>query len=327
MTTRLFVSLALPLGVGLMLAACGDDEEKTTSDTTSDSDTVDVDHDGHDHDMAEDDASEEDGHEHDAEQDTGEETQAVEINFSLVFGDTEAACGAAATVGNDATEVTLTDARLYVHDLVLVNAAGEDVALEMPDDGAWQHHDTVLLDFEDATAPCLNGNELVNTVAYGTVPPGEYTGIKFKVGVPFHHNHEDVTLAEPPFNYSSMFWNWQGGYKFVRFETDNGADGLILHLGSTGCEGTPGNISGCSHPNRPEVSLENFDPTTDEIAIDLSALWANVAASTNLEGTPPGCMSGPTDTDCDGVWPALGLDADGNPVAGQTLFKVHSHGM
>jgi uncharacterized repeat protein (TIGR04052 family) len=82
----------------------------------------------------------------------------------------------------------------------------------------WQHAGTALLDFEDGRAACANGTAPMNTALRDTVAAGDYTGVAFKAGVPFEMNHGDPTTAPSPLNLTSMFWNWRGGYKFVRID-------------------------------------------------------------------------------------------------------------
>ena len=50
---------------------------------------------------------------------------------------------------------------------------------------AWQNDDTALLDFEDKTSPCNEGTPETNTIIRAIAPQGEYTGVRFIVGVPF----------------------------------------------------------------------------------------------------------------------------------------------
>jgi uncharacterized repeat protein (TIGR04052 family) len=103
-----------------------------------------------------------------------------------------------------------------------------------------------------ARGPCRNGTAATNTAVRGTCARGHaYTGVRFTLGVPFSRNHGDPTVAPSPLNNTAMFWNWQGGYKFLKFDTASSgqpattkapdpqgggnASGFSVHLGSTVC--------------------------------------------------------------------------------------------
>ena len=94
---------------------------------------------------------------------------------------------------------------------------------------------------------------------------------------------------------TAMFWNWQGGYRFIRAEValvsggvgnpgretaarlkdranSMRSSGIPVHLGSTGCasgEPTKAPCEECKHPNRVMVSLPEFDPAKDVVIFDL----------------------------------------------------------
>ena len=116
-----------------------------------------------------------------------------------------------------------------------------------------------------------------------------------------------------------MHWHWRAGYKFMRAGIRNRNDSVWLHLGSTGCEGTVQNISGCAAPNRVTVELSDYSSDGDKIAIDLSALFGNA----NLhDGIPGDCSSGPSERACAEPFSALGLPFAQEDAKRQTVFKV-----
>lgn len=232
----------------------------------------------------------------------------VTISFAVGANNTEWRCGEALVLGTTSASFELSDARFFVHDVELIAEDGSSVALATENDGVWRRNGVTLLDFEDGAGACSSGNPGLNTSISGTVPPGTYDGLRFTLGVPFDENHQDAAVAEPPFSYSAMFWNWQGGYKFLRLEGETAAgNGNRIHLGSTGCEGTVTNITGCSHENRSEIELRAFEHTTDTVFLDLAQLFASVDLETNTENTPLGCMSTMDDPDCVALFDALGL--------------------
>ena len=246
----------------------------------------------------------------------GAEAVAVSIAFEAHVGDELFDCGKSFTgQGSPPADLVISDYRLYVHDFALHKADGTLVPVTLDQDGLWQLEDLALLDFEDGSGNCATGTPEKNAVVAGTAPPGEYDGIAFKVGVPFALNHQDAAVAPSPLNLSAMFWNWNGGYKFLRVDAAvvGGDTPFLLHLGSTGCvDDGNGGVASCARPNRPEVSLTGFDPLTTAIVIDYGA----VVAASDLKangGGPPGCMSGPDDPECGPVFERLGIDvADGS---------------
>jgi hypothetical protein len=149
------------------------------------------------------------------------QTQTVNIQFQAMVGDSSFLCGVDyANLGSDGRTMTATDFRFYVSDVALITPEGETVPVTLAQDGRWQYENVALLDFEDKTGACTNGTTATNTVISGTIPEGEYTGLAFTLGVPFALNHADATLAPSPLNLTSMWWNWQGGYKFLRIDLD-----------------------------------------------------------------------------------------------------------
>jgi uncharacterized repeat protein (TIGR04052 family) len=250
----------------------------------------------------------------------------VEINFEASFGEVPFACGTPVTgVGATSTTWDPQDLRLYLHDLQLIDEAGEAHALTLDAGNPWQHKDVVLLDFEDDTGACANGTTETNAVAAGTAPERTYTGLRFILGVPFELNHADAAVAASPLNLSTMFWGWEAGYKFLRLEgaTTGQPEGMIFHLGSTGCSADEdGVVSECRAPNLAEVELTGFDPTSEAVTLDLAALFEGVDLDTNAPATAGGCMSTPDDPDCAVLFDHLGLpfgEASGGP---QTLFRA-----
>lgn len=222
----------------------------------------------------------------------------VEIRFAATAGGGPASCAASAD------RLALGDLRVFVHNFELVDAAGRSVPVTLVDDGVWQNGDVALLDFENGEGTCRNGTSGTRTFVRGTAPPGEWTSLRFRIGVPFESNHADPAIADPPLNLGRLHWGWRAGYKFVRFEAKR-PDGkrVSLHFGSTGCEGTIGDIHSCKHPNRPAVTLPTFDVRTDFVVFDLDPLVAALSGP----GGDGACMGEADDPDCVAVLPVLGL--------------------
>jgi len=279
------------------------------------------------------------------------ETQDIVLQFRGMVGDQPFSCGESYSLGTPASLVTPTDFRFYISDVALIDANGDVVPLTLQQDGKWQYETVALLDFEDKSAACANGTVETNDRIIGTVPAGDYRGLQFTLGVPFELNHADATLAPSPLNLTSLWWNWQFGYKFARVDLSNQNQtgmlpgqapkhegqhdqsqshedesniGFAIHLGSTGCEMAEGtqSPSSCSNPNTSTITLTNFDPSQNVVVADLAALVANTDLSRNQPDTAPGCMSEPSDSDCAGIMEAIGLAFNGTAAPDQTFFRM-----
>lgn len=247
--------------------------------------------------------------------------QQITIKFAGRVNNQPFACGRNYKLGKAATTVTPLDFRFYVSDVSLIDAQGKVVPLTLAQDGKWQYQNVALIDFENKTGACVNGTVETRTDVIGTVPKGKYKAVRFSLGVPQNLNHEDSTLAPSPLNLTSLWWNWQFGYKFARIDFtsqiastgqkqhshgDKGtSQGFLIHLGSTGCQAETTSQkprTACSNPNRANITLDNFDVTKNVIVADVAKLLENVDLSYNQPGTAPGCMSEPNDKDCTGAW-------------------------
>jgi len=270
--------------------------------------------------------------------------QAVTVRFAAQINGQSFACGQSyAGVGTTRSTITPSDFRFYISDVSLVDEAGRAVPMTLAQDGVWQFENIALLDFENGTGSCRNGTTGINTEVRGTIPAGRYVGLRFTLGVPFARNHSDPTVAPSPLNLTAMFWNWQGGYKFLKFDTASSglqappaaagaghggaaASGFSVHLGSTMCAAasrTEAPKAECANPNRVTVSFERFDATKQTVVADIGALLAAANVDVNARNTSPGCMSFPGDADCPPVMGALGLAYGGVTTPGpQRLFSI-----
>lgn len=252
----------------------------------------------------------------------------VAIRFAATAGGAAVACGQKiADIGTTKSTISFVDFRLYVSRVRLVTAAGAEVPLTLTQDGLWQHDDVALLDFEDATGPCANGTPETRAVVEGTAPAGEYTGVRFDVGLPFEKNHQDVTLQPSPLNLSRMFWNWSAGYKFMRLDLRSTGQprGWLVHLGSTACkpEGTPSTPAvSCANRNAVAVDLASFSASRDVVELDVRALFAASDVDVNTADTALGCMSGSSDPECAGLFGQLGLAIGDRPAGRQQVFRA-----
>ncbi len=259
----------------------------------------------------------------------------VSVRFALRVGDQDATCDASYDgVGASDATVSFRDLRFYVSNVRLLDADGAETPIALTQDGTWQYESVALLDFEDASGECGEGTTTeTNDVVVGTVPAGEYTGVRFELGVPFELNHLDVD-APPPLNDVAMFWAWASGHKFLRIDITNEnpgpANGWFIHLGSQGCVSeapVDPPTEPCSRPALPTITLDAFDATTNLIVADIGRLVADEDVNLDTPMSAPGCMSfAPDENECDELFPHLGLSwatgACENDCAGQDFFSV-----
>jgi hypothetical protein len=134
-----------------------------------------------------------------------------------------------------------------------------------------------------------------------------------------------------------MTWGWLFGYKFVRAEmastTPPGVG--VFHLGSIGCDNTPEGQGGaggeggapqsnpgapptttCSQPNRPEIHLTGFDPSSDVIVADIGAMMAGVDLSAESMCHGMGDACGP-------LMESVGLNEMGE-LSSQSAFRIEA---
>lgn len=293
----------------------------------------------------------------------------ITLNFRMVDADgQDFKCGARGLNIAGRTDITPNDARLYIHDVALIDQNGNHVAVELDQDSPWQHQNVALLDFEDGTDGCkyvIFGRPQTtetNAQITGTVAgQGPWTGVSFALGVPIELNHTEAQSAPAPLNVTGMDHGPVDGRQFLRvsfYQEEHAAtDAYNLLSFRSVCnaltaEGTiPASADECTKPNRPRYTLDKqgkFDPATDQIVLDVNALFANYTTpgTDNSTGDHPdlnphgridcfsplhaGNIPGPNDSQqigaerCGKVYPPLGLDyATGRAhTSPQTVFSI-----
>lgn len=261
--------------------------------------------------------------------------QAVAIEFAAYAGTAPVACDTTLTgLGTTQARAALSDLRFYVANAALIDTAGNAVPLTL-DASEWQIQQEgdslALIDLENAADACASkGTATTNARIVGTVPAGDYRGLRFTVGVPSRWNHTDYAAATAPLDVGALAWSWQAGRKYLQLELQPeggvqrpapAAAGTTfhIHLGATGCTGNPvtGETVSCSRPNRAAVQLANFNPTTEKVVLDIAALLRNSDIRQDL-GNSVGCMSGASDPECAAIFAQFGLDlSTGTPLGDQ----------
>lgn len=257
--------------------------------------------------------------------------QRMEISFVAAAGDKIVRCDQPINgLGTTWATAALRDLRFYVSDVALINDQGKSIPMKL-EINSWQTNELALIDLADASGACASSSPEINNRIVGTLPPGDYQGIRFTVGVPHALNHSDYASAKPPLDVQAMSWAWQAGRKFMQVEINpeggvaraasQAAPGrsFLFHLGATGCKGNPvsGETVQCERPNRLQMSLDRFDPKRQQITLDLVRLYAGVNILRD-QGGALGCMSAASDPECRPIFKALGVDLVTGATAPQT---------
>lgn len=266
----------------------------------------------------------------------------VTIPFSAQIDGKPIVCGQRYPgVSQSNSEIEFEEFAIYVHNVELRNAQGAWVALRMQDDGRWQSQSVALLDFlgHESAACAAQGTQDMHTFVSGYLPQGEYSGLRFVLGVPGELNHIDASQAVAPFNRQRMWWTWSRGYRYLKADIKawtTGADGKVIekeryfsHTGADKCALDPATQSyRCEDPRLVSIELEH-NLATNGVLIDLKKYYARDRLDIGR-----GCMgtksipdkNDPKDSNADsclGHYLSIGLDPSGEvatPTGQQDLF-------
>jgi hypothetical protein len=171
------------------------------------------------------------------------EPQSVTIRFKATVGNAEFACGQVYdNQGTASTTIVPRDLRFFVEGVRLVDVQGREVPVVLDERAPFQSQEVALLDFEDGSAACINGNAELNSTITATVAPGHYVGIVFSTAVPQELNHADPTTLPAPLQAGGLSWGWLFGYRFLVAEVVS--EPQYRGEGGTGGEGVGGRHSG-----------------------------------------------------------------------------------
>jgi len=155
----------------------------------------------------------------------------LSVVFDAVVGDKPVDCTATYPgLGTSGAELAPVDFRFYVHDVRFLTSDGEATPAPLVADGKWQTGRVALLDFENKRGTCSNGTTEVRKEIVVKKPPGTFTGIAFRVGVPEDLNHANPVAGGSPLNLTALHWGWLVGYKYAKFDFKlvAGDGGMIL---------------------------------------------------------------------------------------------------
>jgi uncharacterized repeat protein (TIGR04052 family) len=237
------------------------------------------------------------------------------------------------------SKLQLNDARMYVYDVKLIKSDGSTSSFNLTSDGKFQNnyssggksYSLGLLDFADSTNYCASGSQPsseTNLKLAGTSATGNYTGVEFTIGVPSEFNNQDNTTLSAPLNSTAMYWSWNSGYKFMKFEFmhEDATDSNKInswHMGSTSCAS---NV--CSVSNRSTIKVTkssgiiNF--ATEVVALDLQQLLDGTNTNSGNGGSKIACHSGPQSGGaCATIGTNVGLKStDGTSTGVQKAFSI-----
>ncbi|MDZ7925587.1 MAG: metallo-mystery pair system four-Cys motif protein [Marinagarivorans sp.] len=237
------------------------------------------------------------------------------LNFKAIAGDFEVDCDNAIDgLGpNGDYSVGVADLRFFISNLQLFDAEGKKIAIALDANAFQLNHPkgaVALIDFTgNDSGFCKAGQEgtaRTNTKITGTLNAATNNNainkVTFDVGVaqPVMQAVIAATdvMTDAPSPLGELQWSWASGYRHfvVNFVAMDATHNDItvnsgFHIGSTNCASTANpskaltDKAECGRLNTPKVELNNFNPATQTVTVDLKAVFANVQDSDFLKAT------------------------------------------
>lgn len=176
---------------------------------------------------------------------------------------------------------------LFLSSLQLVNSLGKKQNVEFLESN-WQTPETGLLWFiprceqSKLLSTAFNQDLLMKVDSKDLYQAKQLT---LSLAVPFTENHANPLTQPAPLNNPEMFWTWQTGHKFMRFDLkqiDNKAN-WAFHLGSVGCTSKStlrAPNKECRQPNRIKVDIDIPERKTNKPEV----LVININIDTMING-------------------------------------------
>lgn len=149
----------------------------------------------------------------------------IGIEFDNVAGDADLILNTATYTNATGENYNITTFNYYISNIVLLNEDGSEYTV--PKD------DSYFLIKED--------DEATHTVELENVPAGNYTGIRFTVGVDSLKCTAPVEqrtgVLDPAAGGADMYWSWNSGYIFLKMEGTSTASAMgdfMYHIGGFG---------------------------------------------------------------------------------------------
>ncbi|MET0390053.1 MAG: MbnP family copper-binding protein [Polyangiales bacterium] len=258
--------------------------------------------------------------------------QHATLRFQAKLGGERFACGQAQPgIGSTGTTVEPVDFRMFVNDIRLVDDRDDEVPITLDHRPPWQANGIGLLDFEDGTGLCADGDPGTNYVLSVLVPLGNFHAIVFSNSVPEDLNHANPVWVGPPLGLGALHWSWLAGYRFVKLELASGdaaesdaeLPGGVLHVGATACSNSASDDGGvdnsnaasitCARPNRNRVRLDGYVLGESVIVAHADAVFAHsdLGSQALCHGSGAACAS---------MLTPLGVDPDSGNALSQQMF-------
>lgn len=141
-------------------------------------------------------------------------------------------------------------------------------------------HGVFLIDLSEAKLNAETG--FLNHTTPFTMQTGDYSDIRFNIGVPRALNHSDPTQAPYPLNVGNtdMFWEWNSGYIFFLAEGKSPvAEDSVVHLAIGGDKQIMPIIFGDIFNAVPLIQVKENAVTRVNIRLDVNALFKNFDSS------------------------------------------------
>ena len=149
----------------------------------------------------------------------------IEIEFDNVAGDEDLILNTAVYTNAVGETYNISKFNYYISNIVLINSNGSEYTV--PKDDSY-----FLIQEEDATS---------QVVELEDIPAGNYTGVKFIVGIDSlkctSPVEERTGVLDPAGTGADMYWSWNSGYIFLKMEgaaTASATGDFMYHIGGFG---------------------------------------------------------------------------------------------